>query len=198
MGSNLIKVQSVIGEELHGFNGRYLLARLLLSPLPYHVGSRVRTAVFRMLGFQIGKGTVMWGTPTITGINLTHQLKIGQYCWFNFGCILDLGAPIQIGNNVGIGHQVMIMTGSHHLGDSSRRAGPYYAQPVTIGNGVWIGARAVIMPGVTIGDGAIIAAGAVVNKNVPPNVLVGGIPAHIIRELENNTMYELARKSVSV
>jgi maltose O-acetyltransferase len=147
-----------------------------------------------MLGFQIGKGTVMWGTPTMTGNHLTHRLKVGQFCWFNIGCILDLGASIQIGNNVAIGHQVMFMTGSHELGTAERRAGLHNVQPITIGDGAWIGARAVIMPGITIGAGAIVGAGAVVTKDVLPNTLVGGIPARLLRGLENDNIHEQAQE----
>ena len=126
----------------------------------------------------------MWGAPTITGNQPVQNLKIGHYCWINMGCVFDAGASIQIGNNVALGHQVMLMTGTHHLGGPARRAGNYFAQPIVIGDGAWIGARAIILPGVTIGAGAVVAANAVVTKDVPDNVIVGGIPARIIREFE--------------
>jgi acetyltransferase-like isoleucine patch superfamily enzyme len=70
------------------------------------------------------------------------------------------------------------------MGSRERRYAGLEALPVTIGAGVWVGARAMIMPGVTIGDGAVIAAGAVVTKDVPPNTLVAGVPARIVRELD--------------
>jgi maltose O-acetyltransferase len=65
----------------------------------------------------------------------------------------------------------------------SRRAGDLKAEPVTIGDGAWIGARATILPGVTIGGGAVVAAGSVVTRDLPANVLAGGVPARVIREL---------------
>ena len=192
--------QTLIKEELHGFHGRYQIARLLLAPLPPYVGSRVRTAVFRKLGFQIGGGTVFWGTPTITGDAHRHEkLTIGSSCWFNLGCIFDLGDTITIGNNVAFGHQVMLMTGTHELGTGARRAGPYETAPITIEDGAWIAARATILPGVTVGKGAIVAAGAMVTKDVPPHTLVGGVPAKMIRKLEDETQFsDLALKQFTV
>jgi maltose O-acetyltransferase len=78
----------------------------------------------------------------------------------------------------------MILTRRHHLGSPARRYAKLEALPVTIGAGVWVGARAMILPGVTIGDGAVIAAGAVVTKDVPANTVVAGVPATVVRELE--------------
>jgi maltose O-acetyltransferase len=74
----------------------------------------------------------------------------------------------------------MILTTSHKLGPSSHRAGPHDLLPVKIGDGAWIGARATILPGVTVGEGAVISAGSVVNKNVPANSIVAGAPARVV------------------
>ena len=178
------KFRRVMQDELYGFHWRYAAARFLLAPFPLHAGSRVRTAVFRALGFQVGQGTVMWGTPTLTGGRQRHQLlQIGQHCWLNMGIVIDLGASVTIGHNVSIGHQVMFMTTSHQIGPSVRRGGPATTAAVTIEDGVWIGSRAIIMPGVTVGRGAIVAAGAVVSKDVPPDTLVGGVPAKALKAL---------------
>jgi maltose O-acetyltransferase len=161
-----------------------LLARILLTPLPIHVGSRVRVYILRLAGFQIGSGCVMWGTPTITGgRDLYRKLTIGQGCWLNVECFFDLGAPISIGDRVAIGHQVMILTTSHEIGPYGQRAAALEARPVCIGTGAWLGARCTILPGVTIGAGAIIAAGAVVSRDVPANTMVAGIPARVIKSL---------------
>src|SRR4051812_796769 len=93
------KLKRVVYEEISGLHLRLLLARLILMPLPIHVGSRLRVAVLRLAGFQIGSGTLMWGTPTFTGdIELYTKLTIGRRCWLNVGCFLDLGAPITIGD----------------------------------------------------------------------------------------------------
>lgn len=97
--------------------------------------------------------------------------------------ILDV-APVTIGNNVMIGPNVDIYTVNHPMTAQGRR--DYLAKgfPVNIGNDVWIGGKVSIMPGVTIGNNVVIAAGAVVTKDVPDNVLVGGVPAKVIKTLE--------------
>jgi maltose O-acetyltransferase len=178
------KLARVIREELSGLHLRLLLARMLLTPLPIHVGSRVRVYILRLAGFQIGPGCVMWGTPTITGDgDLYRKLTIGQGCWFNVECFFDLGAPISIGDHVAIGHQVMILTTSHEIGSPGQRAAALEARPVTIKTGAWLGARCTILPGVTVGAGAIVAAGAVVSRDVPSNTMVVGIPARVIKSL---------------
>jgi maltose O-acetyltransferase len=178
------KLIRVMREEFSGLHIRLLLARILLAPLPMHVGSRLRIHILRLAGFQIGYGCVMWGMPAFTGgRDLYRNLTIGQNCLFNIGCFFDLGAPITIGDGVAIGHQVMILTSSHDIGPPERRAAALAIRSVTIGRGAWLGARSTILPGVTIGAGAIVAAGAVVNRDVPPNTLVAGVPARPIKPL---------------
>jgi maltose O-acetyltransferase len=174
-------------EETTGLHWRLLLARLVVAPLPLHVGSRVRSAALRWAGFRIGRGTVMWGMPTITGLaGLYDNLDVGSECWFNEGCVLDLGARITIGDRVALGHQVIVMTTSHEVGSEERRAGAMHARPVSIGAGAWIGTRSVILPGVEVGAGAIVGAGALVNAHVPPGTVVGGVPARQVRDLGAN------------
>lgn len=174
----------VLHSEIAELHIRLQVAQLAMRLLPSHVGNRLRVALLRLIGFRIGRGTVMWGAPTITGSGkLYTRLTVGEGCWINMGCFLNLGAPISIGNSVAIGQQVMILTDTHAIGDPMRRAGALQAAPVQIEDGAWLGARCTILPGVTIGKGAVVAAGAVVTKSVPPHVLVGGTPARILREL---------------
>ncbi|MGI6107190.1 MAG: sugar O-acetyltransferase [Lachnospiraceae bacterium] len=99
--------------------------------------------------------------------------------------ILDI-APVHIGNHVMIGPNTMISTVNHPLTPAGRRKHLAIAKPVTIGNDVWISGNVTILPGVTIGNNVVVAAGAVVTKDVPDNVLVGGVPAKTIRVLEND------------
>ena len=77
----------------------------------------------------------------------------------------------------------MVLTQTHDIGPSHRRAGPNRTARVRIGHGCWIGARTVILPGVTIGDGAVIGAGSIVNRDVPADTLVAGAPVWVIRAL---------------
>ncbi|MBK8988842.1 MAG: acyltransferase [Chloroflexi bacterium] len=141
--------------------------------------------LLRLFGFRVGRSGILMGMPTIAGVgNVYEKLHIGDSCLFNVGCHFDLAAPITIGHNVGVGHQVLFLTGSHEIDDSKRRVGPLMTSPVVIHDGAWLGARCIILPGVTIGKGAVVAAGAVVTKDVPANTLVAGVPAQIIRELD--------------
>lgn len=182
------RLWQLVRSETDQFHLRLQLAYLGMWPLPPHVGTRLRAYLLRMAGFQIGRGTVMWGTPMITGSgDLYSRLRIGCDCWFNVGCFFNLGATITIGDRVSFGHQVMVMTDSHVIGDRKRRAGPLEALPVQINDGAWVGARATILPGVTIGEGVVVAAGAVVTKSVAPHLLVGGVPARPIRELAEDS-----------
>jgi maltose O-acetyltransferase len=96
--------------------------------------------------------------------------------------MLDL-AEIRIGDNCLIGPDVGIYSAGHRIQPEGRIA-DVYAQPVTIGNDVWIGGHSTILPGVTIGDGAVVAAGSVVTKDVPPRSLVAGNPAVFKKSIE--------------
>lgn len=171
-------------EETRGLHPRLLLAQALVAPLPPFVGSRLRAAALRLAGFRIGHGTLVWGMPTISGTgDIAARLQLGHGCWLNIGCVLELGAPVTIGNDVGLGQQVMILTTSHQIGPAHGRAGTVIAAPVTIGDGAWLGARCTILPGVTVGAGAVVAAGAMVTRDVAPNTVVGGVPARAIKDL---------------
>ena len=178
------KFRQLLGSEFAGLHPRLTIARMLLAPLPIHVGGRLRSAILRLIGFRIGRGTIMASTPTITcDGHMYDKLVIGTDCWINIGCVFDLGAEIRIGNHVSIGHEVMVLTQSHDVGPASRRAFTAHARPINIGSGVWLGSRTTILPGVTIGSGAVVAAGSVVCHDVPSNTLVAGVPARAVKHL---------------
>ena len=99
--------------------------------------------------------------------------------------ILDI-LEVRCGNDVWIGPNTLITTIGHPLNPAGRRKHLGTAKPVTIGNDVWIGGNVTILPGVNIGNNVVVAAGAVVTKDVPDNSLVGGIPAKLIKELVND------------
>lgn len=95
--------------------------------------------------------------------------------------IVGGSAAVTIGARCDLGPRVVLATGTHLDGGAERAAGPGVSHPITIGDGVWIGAGSTILSGVTIGDGAIIAAGCLVNKDVPPQTVVAGVPCKILR-----------------
>jgi len=178
------KIGRLLRSEFEGLHPRLIIAQIVLAPLPIHVGGRLRGTVLRLAGFRIGRGTIFAGTPIITlADNNYRNLLIGEGCWFNIDCLFDLGAPIRIGSKTSVGHGVLILTRSHEIGTSEQRALTLFVKPVNIGSGVWLGSRSTILPGVTVGDGAIVGAGSVVNQDVPPNTLVAGVPARVVKRL---------------
>ncbi len=113
-----------------------------------------------------------------------YNTHVGENFFANFNCtILDV-CEVRIGDNCMLAPGVQIYTATHPLHPIERNSGKEYAKPIRIGDNVWIGGSAVINPGVTIGNNAVIASGAVVTKDVPDNVVVGGNPAKIIKQID--------------
>ncbi len=138
---------------------RALLERLFGRPVPESVG------MFPPFHTDCGKNTVL-----------------GERVFINMGCKFQDQGGITIDEGALIGHNVVLATINHDL-RPSKRQGMTYA-PIHIGKNVWIGANATVLSGVTIGDGAVVAAGAVVTKDVAPNTIVGGVPAKVIKRIE--------------
>ena len=113
------------------------------------------------------------------------KVFIGENFFANFNLTILDEARVTIGDNVFIGPNVSIYTACHPLEEEERNRGIEWAEPVTIGNSVWIGGGVTIVPGVTIGNNVVIGAGAVVTRDVPSNVAVAGNPARIIKQLDN-------------
>jgi maltose O-acetyltransferase len=175
-----------IDGETSGIRPRLHTISFVSRLVPVHVGNRLRASLLRTVGFSIGEGTLVRGTPNIGGSfdrALAGNLAIGRDCVIDADCTFDLGARIRIGDRVTIGHQVMLLTASHELGPREHRAGPVTTAPVTVENGAWLGPRCIVLPGVTIGEGAIVAAGSVVSKDVEPHTRVGGSPARKLEAL---------------
>jgi acetyltransferase-like isoleucine patch superfamily enzyme len=126
-------------------------------------------------GARILLGCYMWHMGP--GHTRRTPARIGARTWVNRNACLDLRGGLEIGADVSISPEVMILTAAH---DPNDRRFKYVSSPVTIEDHVWIGSRATIMPGVRIGRGAVVAAGAVVTRNVEPLTIVGGVPAHPI------------------
>ena len=131
------------------------------------------------IGHEIGENSKVVGPVILQG-----KLHVGKDTYVNRGFALYGLGEVFIGDNCDIAPDVTFLTGSHKIGDKSRRAGEGTTENITVGNGTWICAKSTIVGGVKIGNGVVIAAGAVVTKDVPDNVLVGGVPAKIIRKLD--------------
>lgn len=116
-------------------------------------------------------------------MEFANHLEMGRDSFINYDCTILNTAMVKIGDNVLIGPKVGIYTVSHPLVAKYREENLAYAKPVTIKDNVWIGGSAIILPGVTIGENAIIGAGSVVTKDVPENTIVVGNPARVLREI---------------
>ena len=145
-------------------------------------------AQYAQLKAMLGSvGKKVWIGKTFNCDN-GKKIFIGNNFTGNYNLtILDI-REVYIGDNVMIGPNTLISTVGHPLSPMGRRKHLGVAKPIHIGNDVWIGGNVTILPGVTIGDNVVVAAGAVVNRDVPDNTLVGGVPAKKIKDIENDTL----------
>src|SRR6266536_4178757 len=153
----------------------------------------LRHAWYRnILGWRIGaKAAILMGQHVqMAGVRSSGQkVSIGKGTVINHGCLLYTTGGLVIGENVSISAGAWLVTGTHDMNDPLF---PDRYMPITIGNYAWIGTRATILAGVTIGEGAVIMAGAVVTRDVPPYAVVGGIPARFVSQrTQQSFSYEL-------
>jgi maltose O-acetyltransferase len=114
-----------------------------------------------------------------------YQTRIGARTFVNFGLVaLDVGA-ITIGDDVQIGPNVQLLTATHPVAPTPRREKWESAQPITIGDNVWLGGGVIVCPGVTIGDNTVVGAGSLVTKDLPADVLALGSPARVVRPVSD-------------
>ncbi len=143
------------------------------------------------LGARLNRWVVKWVFRRCgEGVNIRPrvyfggggQISIGNHSMLGQDSIIGSTAEVEIGNDVMMGPEVLIYTSNHgmELG-IPMRAQPLQSASVRIGNDVWIGARCILLPGVTIHNGAVLAAGAVVTHDVPENAIVGGVPAQVLK-----------------
>lgn len=179
------RLLAALRQEVGQFDVPMTCALALARLLPRYVGVRLRVGGLKMAGLQVGSGTVVLGGISLFGRSRTASgLRIGRDCVISPGCEFDLAGPIDVGDRVTLGHQVMLVTGGHRIGPTTKRAAELVPDGIILGDGCWLGARAMVLPGVTVGRGALVAAGAVVAKDVPADTLVAGVPARPIRELD--------------
>ncbi len=117
------------------------------------------------------------------------NINIGDNFYSNHNLIILDGAKVSIGNNVFMGPNCCISTAAHPLDSEQRNKGIEYAEPIEIGNSVWLGAGVTIIAGVKIGDNTVIGAGSVVTKDIPSNVIAVGNPCKVLREISEKDTY---------
>ena len=170
------------------FHPRLALAGMGATLLPHGMFNLRRTALYRAAGLRLERGVQILGPLTlIVWGKRTHLLEIEEDAALDTPCVIDLFAPVRIGRKVHIGREALIMTGSHQIGTPEERCGPDCADPVEIGAGAWLGSRVTVLPGVVIGAGCVVQAGAVVTRSMPPHSLVSGNPARVIGKLGETT-----------
>jgi maltose O-acetyltransferase len=141
------------------------------------------TALLHQLLGSVGDGTVI---RSFFACDYGYNIRLGRNAFINYNCVFLDCASIEIGDNLQMGPAVQLYTAAHPLEPDIRRSGLEYARPIRIGHDVWIGGGAIILPGVTIGNGSVIGAGSIVVHDVPPASVVVGNPARIVRTLNGH------------
>jgi maltose O-acetyltransferase len=163
------------------------LANLLGGVLPIFTSGAIRSRIFRMLGFDVHPGAFIEAPLKIISgkRHSKDRLHIGARTRFGVGIVMNVDDHITIKEGATVGPYCLLYTTSHPFGPADFRCGEEltYA-PIVIEEGAWIALKCTILPGVTIGRGAVVATGSVVAKDVAPNTLVGGVPARFIKDLD--------------
>ena len=151
----------------------------------YHTPEELRELMERLTGKKIDASFHLF-PPFYTDFG--KNISFGKDVFINSGCHFQDQGGITIGDGSLIGHNVVLATINHDLDPKNNRKNHY--APITIGNHVWIGSNATILPGVTIKDWSVVAAGAVVTKDVPSYTVVGGIPAKVLKTIGSESGWE--------
>ena len=153
----------------------------------YHTPEELREIMGRLIGKQVDRSFRMF-PPFYTDFG--KNITIGKDVFINSGCHFQDQGGIEIGDGALIGHNVVLATINHDLNPKENRKNHY--APIKISAHVWIGSNATVLPGVTIGDYAVVAAGAVVTRDVPAMTVVGGVPARVLKTIQEEECYETA------
>lgn len=166
---------------------RYMILQVGFIP-----SCHIRRFIYKCLGAQIGENVVFhYGTE----IRVPHRLRLGSGCIIGDNAILDAGNGITMGRNVNLSSNVSIYTEQHDHRDPYFRCTQSAPKNVTIGDRAWIGSNVTILPGVSVGEGAVCCAGCVVTKDVDAYSVVAGIPARKVNERPHDLRYEFNGRS---
>ena len=179
-----IAIECVKGSCLYNIIHSFILQYMVNSVIPHIPFWSWRKAYLRLVGMKIGEGSFIMKKNYLINAN---RISVGKHSHINTQCILDGRGGITIGSCVSISHRVNIMTGSH---DYKSRNFQGIFKPIVIEDYAWVGVGATILQGVTIGKGAVVCAGAVVTKEVPPYSVVAGVPAQTIDTRPDDLDYE--------
>jgi maltose O-acetyltransferase len=156
-----------------------------------HAEQAERDALLRGLLGEVGQGVVVrapfrceYGT----------RVAIGARTFVNFGCVMLDVAPITIGAACQVATCVQFLTATHPIDPEPRRTGWESAEPIVVGDNVWLGGGAILCPGVTVGDDSVVGAGAVVTRDLPPGVVAAGAPARVLREIGESDRIEVPER----
>lgn len=138
-----------------------------------------RSEVYKKLIKTKGKASFGMGLKFDYGIHIT----VGDNFYCNYDCVMLDVCKITFGDNCMLGPNVQIYTATHPLDETLRNSGQEFGKPITIGNSVWMGGGVIVYPGVSLGNNVVVSAGSVVTKSFGDNVLIGGNPARILKEI---------------
>ena len=171
--------------QLNSLHLRLALVQLLVRCIPYDTLNGLRTALYRWAFPNISKKVYITGRLDLYGDgDIYPRLSMGAGTTINTPCFIELSASVTLGKEVALGNHIVIITSSHEIGPTWRRALTIKREPVQIGDGAWIGACATIASGVNVGPGSFVTAGSIVTKDVPANAQVAGNPARVIGWLD--------------
>lgn len=154
-------------------------ARLSFILIPETRLFRFKVFLLRLAGVKIGYDVRVCSSVQVIG---SGELSVGEGSWVGHEVLICATSSVWIGSAVDIGPRVYIGTGTHEIAlEGVRAAGLGVSKDICIGDGSWIGAGSLILPGVTVGRNAIVAAGSVVIRDVPDGATVGGVPARVLR-----------------
>ncbi len=166
---------------------RLYVTQQIFRCLPETRCAGLKAGLLRWCGASIGKHVHICSSVAVFGCG---ELTIGDDVWIGSRTILCSSASVSIGAHVDIGPQVYIGTGTHEIdATGTHSAGAGVNRDVRIADGVWLGVRSTVLPGVCVGHKAVVAAGAVVTQDVPPECVVAGVPAVVKRRLAGDNAH---------